>query len=137
MNPDDEEREQDSGSGDIFEDLDKFFTPIEETEWAETGKPPAAPPSTPTPGDTVGAREYMPTDAPDEPEGAEIPGESISSEPEEPDWQSASREGDAGGWGEEPDTELGGEEPEAEGAEEPDTAVEGEEPDTAAEGEEP
>jgi hypothetical protein len=54
MNPDDAVREQDSGSGDIFEDLDKFFAPIEESEWAETEEPPAPPGSTAAPGEQAG-----------------------------------------------------------------------------------
>jgi phosphatidate cytidylyltransferase len=64
-----EDREDREGREDLFEDLDKFFAPIQDVDWPETAEPaegaaPAAPPAGEPPGaptgDLFGEREPKP-----------------------------------------------------------------------------
>ena len=61
--PEDEEKTE---GEDLFEDLDKFFAPIQDVDWPETSEP-ATPPATPGRQEEAGPEEPEPTsEAPEE-----------------------------------------------------------------------
>jgi phosphatidate cytidylyltransferase len=90
----DEGREDREGREDLFEDLDKFFAPIQDVDWPETVEPaegpvPATPPAEGPPGapteDLFGDREPEPA-GPEATRPAEAPGAAepvAAAEPEE------------------------------------------------------
>ncbi len=94
--PEDEEKTE---GEDLFEDLDKFFAPIQDVDWPESSEP-ATPPATPGRQEEAGPEEPEPTseapeEAPPEPTGdlfgesepaaAEVEGEGEVSDAEEAD----------------------------------------------------
>jgi len=89
---DDLEREDHEEHEELFEDLDKFFAPIQDVDWPETAEPPEAEPpaSKPEPSEPAGAPEpevtaFVPSEGeePEEPEPLFEAGEPAAAEEQE------------------------------------------------------
>ena len=80
----DEGREDREGREDLFEDLDKFFAPIQDVDWPETVEPTEGEAAAPTaPGPEPSSSEGLFGEREPEPAAAEPPAEEPPAETEE------------------------------------------------------